>query len=250
MSTEPSHLHSKLMILGCGHSESLEHFNNNAIILTPNGNLLIDCGHTIKHALAQQSMSIEDVDSIFITHNHGDHTYGLERIAYETKFKYKKKVNLIIHEDLLEGLWNHTLKGSLGTNGDGEAVLDDYFNLTLIKDNSFTFKGICFELIKVKHTPGKSTFGLLINKKIFYSSDTIAIPDVIENLQFDVGFHDVTLSDWNPVHATLKSLSESYSTDTKKKLYLMSYEDAWRNHANTVLKNFKGFATQGMSIKI
>lgn len=239
----------KFIILGCGHSESLEHFNNNAMIISSAGNMLIDCGYTIKHALHAQKMSIGDVDSIFITHVHGDHVFGLERVAYESKFKYNKRVELIIHADIYKELWEQTLKGSLGMNGDGEAELTDYFDVTIINGSFFKFHDLNIELIRVKHTPGKCTHGIIINKKIFYSSDTIAIPE-INQLPFEVGFHDVTFSNYNPVHATVFSLIENYPFDVREKLYLMSYEDSWRDYIDLVSNNFKGLAVQGMVIDI
>jgi ribonuclease BN (tRNA processing enzyme) len=238
----------QLLILGCGHSESLVHFNNNAAILAPKGNMLIDGGHTIKHALHQQNMSIADVDAIFITHVHGDHVFGLERIAYEAKFIHNKRITLIFHESIFQELWHETLKGSLGKIGEGEAQFSDYFDLNILKGDSFTIFDTKYQLVPVKHTPNKSTFGLLIDDKVFYSSDTTAIKDTIKNLSFDIGFHDVTLSEFNPVHATLGSLIEQYPNDIKQKMFLMSYEDSFEQYQETVNQEFKGFAYQGQRI--
>ena len=43
---------NELLILGCGHSESDTLFNNNALVTNAKGNMLIDCGYTIKPAVA------------------------------------------------------------------------------------------------------------------------------------------------------------------------------------------------------
>jgi ribonuclease BN (tRNA processing enzyme) len=83
---------NKFLILGCGHSEALTLFNNNAVVINSQGLLLIDCGHTIKHALHNQNMNIGMVDAVFITHVHGDHIFGLERLAFETRYKYQKNI--------------------------------------------------------------------------------------------------------------------------------------------------------------
>lgn len=238
------------LVLGCGHSESLDHFNNNSIVIASDGNLLIDCGHTIKHALAKQQMSIEDVDAIYISHVHGDHVFGLERFAYESKFKYKKRIKLIFHRDLQSELWDQTLKGSLGRHGDGDASLSDYFDVVVLDEYNFSIFGNDYELIPVRHTPGKPTYGLLINKYLFFSADTIALPKLMSVLDFAVGFHDVTLSHSNPVHATLDSLVSLYPAMIKKKLYLMSYEDSWREYIVKVDSEFLGFASQGMIIEL
>jgi len=237
------------MILGCGHSESMTLYNNNAAVLSDSGNILIDCGHTIKHALHDQGMSIADVDAIYISHVHGDHVFGLERIAYEAKFKYKKRIKLIFHSSIMTELWDQTLKGSLGTHGDGEATLQDYYDVTALDDDKFSLFGNDYQLVPVEHTPNKSAYGLLINNKLFYSTDTIAIPGVIKSLDFETGFHDVTLTKSNPVHATLDSLIQQYPEEVRKKLYLMSYEDDWHEYVDIVGREFAGFAKQGMKIE-
>ena len=66
-----------LTMLGVGHSEALANWNNNAMITVDGRRLLIDAGYTIKFALHQQGLTLEDVDAIFITHVHADHCFGL-----------------------------------------------------------------------------------------------------------------------------------------------------------------------------
>jgi phosphoribosyl 1,2-cyclic phosphodiesterase len=204
-------------ILGCGHSESKDHFNNNALIQTSKHNVLIDCGHTIKHALFTQNMSFLDIDSVFITHVTGDHVFGLERLAYESKFKYNKRVTLYIDERIEEELWDKTPSGSLGADRGGVYCLRDWFDILFVKETLTISDDIHLRPVQVKHTSNKLTHGLLINEKVFYSSDTIAIPRIIEKIDFDVCFHDVTLSGWNPVHATLNSLIKGYPKAIRKK---------------------------------
>ena len=234
--------------VGCGHSESLNNFNNNAAIVNDQGMLLIDCGHTIKHALHALEMGINDVDAIFITHVHGDHVFGLERIAFETRYKYNKKVSLYFHESIYTELWDQTLKGPLGKNSEGVAKFEDYFDLHIITGDEFTVFGNHFKIFNVKHNLGKPAFGLTINDYIFFSGDTTQISEIVENIKFEVGFQDVSLTDYNPVHASLPSLIESYSEKVRNKIYLMSYQDNWVEYQNIVNANFKGFAKQGMKV--
>lgn len=239
---------NRFTIIGCGHSESLLHYNNNALVSNSDGTLLIDCGHTAKHALHDLALTIGDIDEIFITHVHGDHVFGLERFAYETRFKYQKRIKLHYHPDIYHELWEQTLKGSLSKIGEGSLAFDDYFELCPLTGPSFVSCGNHYDVFEVAHTPGKKTLGLCVNDKIFYSSDTIAIPEILSELSFEVGFHDVTLSDWNPVHATLASLID-YPEAIRKKLYLMSYEDSWPMFEQQVNAYFSGFAKQGMSVE-
>lgn len=236
---------SDLLIVGCGHSESIRHFNNNAMLRTSEGNLLLDCGYTIKRALDAQSLTIADVDAVYISHVHGDHVFGLERLAYETRYKYQKKIDLIFHESLFDELWHQTLRGSLGRNGEGDAQLEDYFNVKQLSAPHFDCFGHHLDLVPVDHTPGKPAYGVLIDEDVFYSTDTLALPEVLPTLNFRIGFHDVTLSDWNPVHATLDSLISSYPEALCKKMFLMSYEDHFDDYSDAVQQRFAGFAYQG-----
>ncbi|MDI4654292.1 MULTISPECIES: MBL fold metallo-hydrolase [Pseudoalteromonas] len=241
---------SKLIILGCGHSESEVNLNNNAAVLTNEKLLLIDCGYTIKSALKNQGFKISDIDSIYISHVHGDHVFGLERVGYECLFKYKFRPTLFIKKELYKELWDNTLKGSMSKIGEGEASLETFFKVVFIENDSFYFHDIKIETLKVKHTPNKPSFGICIQNKYLYTTDTIAIPETLSKYKFDYCFHDVTLSDYNPVHATLNSLLNSYTKTTRKKMYLMSYEDNWNDYESSVNLNFKGFIKEGDTFDI
>mgnify|MGYP002620632863 FL=1 len=242
-------MNNQALVLGCGHSESLEHYNSNCLVVNDAGKLLIDCGHTIKHALHAQGLGIADLDAIFVTHVHGDHVFGLERVAYESLFQHGRKIELIFHASLYDELWHQTLKGSLGSHSEGSARLEDYFSVTLLHEPSFERFGNNFTLLPARHTPRKPAFALNINQKFFHSGDSLAIPEIVLAQQIEVGFHDVSLSEDSPVHATLASLLEHYPRPVRKKLYLTSFEDHWREHQAVVEEEFAGFCRQGMVVE-
>jgi glyoxylase-like metal-dependent hydrolase (beta-lactamase superfamily II) len=241
---------NELLILGCGHSESDTLFNNNALVTNAQGNLLIDCGYTIKPALAAQGLKLQDIDAVFITHVHADHMFGLERLANEGRYKYQKKARLIVHADLYDELWHQCLKGVLAKNGEGENELSDYFELELLQSDEFELFGNFYQLHRVSHTPGKVCFGLMINHSMFYSGDTVAIPQLLLQLKPELIFHDVTLTEYNPVHASVHSLLSLYPAELCKKIYLMSYEDHWPEYQHMVEQHFAGFARQGQRVQL
>lgn len=238
----------RLLILGTGHSEAIEHWNTNAMIATAKGNLLIDCGFTIKYALRDQGLALPDIDAVFITHVHGDHVFGLERIGYESRFGYNKRVKLYLHESLLGELWDQTLKGSMGLASEGENTLADFFDVIPLKDHQFNYNGVDIRLFNTRHTPRKTCFGIYINEKVIFTSDTTPIPDVIGGWPAEAIFHDVTLRDEHPVHAAVPALLEAYDEPTRKKMFLMSYEDHWREWEDRINAGFGGFARQGQSV--
>lgn len=239
-----------LQIIGCGHSESIKLHNNNALVRSDQGSLLIDCGHTIKHALSHQDLSIDDIDAIYISHVHGDHVFGLERFAYECRYLYDKKIDLYMHKSIYGELWENTLKGSLGRNSEGECSLEDYFNVIFIENDAFEAFGVHYEIFPVKHTPGKPAYGLHINNDLIYTTDTTEILEVLQSRSFTNCFHDVSLTDFNPVHASIYSLIEKYPKNIKEKIWLMSYQDNFSEFEDIADNHFSGFAFEGQKVEI
>ena len=78
-----------LTMLGVGHSESIRHWNTNAMVTAGRRRLLVDAGYTIKFALHDLGLTFADVHAIFLTHVHADHCFGLERMAYECRFQHR-----------------------------------------------------------------------------------------------------------------------------------------------------------------
>ncbi|CBL44017.1 conserved hypothetical protein [gamma proteobacterium HdN1] len=242
--------HPFLQILGTGHSEAMEHWNTNAMIVSSGRRLLIDCGFTIKYALRDRGLGLPDIDAIFITHVHGDHVFGLERVGYESRFRYGKRVQLILHESLQEELWDQTLKGSMGRASEGENTLADFFDVVLLRDDRFDWQGVHCKLFRTRHTPNKISYGLHINEQVIFTSDTTPIPEQIATLPAHTIFHDVTLRDEHPVHAAVPALLSAYTPEMRKKMYLMSYEDYWRDWEPQIQREFAGFAKQGQIVTI
>lgn len=239
----------ELLIVGCGHSESLLHFNTNAAI-RENGRLfLIDAGWTIKPALSALGHGFADIDGIFITHVHGDHVFGLERIGYESRFGLGRRIPLYLLPEIEDELWEHTLKGSMGGNSEGPQTLQDYFDVHLLRDGQLQSPQVSAQLIETDHTPGKQCRGLLLQNRVLFTSDTRPVPGLLD-LDFDIGFHDVTFQTGNPVHASLEELLDVYPASLRKRLYLMSYDDDFLKYQDRVDAEFAGLARQGMTVPL
>lgn len=239
-----------LTMLGVGHSEAIDHWNNNAMITVNGRRLLIDAGYTIKYALRDLGLTLQQVDAVFITHAHADHCFGLERLAYECRFRYGFRPTLYLPPGVYEELWEHTLKGVMGQLGEGPAELADFFDVVLLTGDHFRFEGVSLEFFQNRHTPEKPSYGLFINRKLLFSGDTREIADLVMARDPEVILHDSTLADFNPVHASLRELVDKYPAALRRRMYLMSYEDHFEEYRAQVEANFAGFARQGQEFAL
>src|SRR5690606_26257283 len=106
------------------------------------------------------------------------HYGGLEELAFQSMFRYghrNGKIRLWIANDLVETLWENTLKGGLIFENGGMVTLDHFFEVRLMEEGrtySIT-DDLSIELVSTPHIPGKPNYALFINDRIFYSGDTI-----------------------------------------------------------------------------
>ncbi len=159
--------------LGVGSAQSKTSYNTNFLVLSSTGTrFLIDCGYTAFRSLLDLGLSFADIGGVVITHLHGDHVLGLERLAIETQIVAKKKIPLWVPEDLAGTLWDRILSGVLGgpyrdprTGDKREKALSDFFEVHLIRpDEPFDALGISASAFSVTHLRGRSAYGYLLQE--------------------------------------------------------------------------------------
>ncbi|KOP64088.1 beta-lactamase [Bacillus sp. FJAT-18019] len=219
----------KLQMLGTGSAFAKNYYNNNALIQDENFTLLIDCGVTAPMALHQLDKTFNDVDALLITHIHADHVGGMEELAFMMKMKFNRKLPLYIAEALVEPIWEHTLKGGLYQQGHISS-LQDVFDVYPLKPGVKTdiSPGISVELIPTQHIPGKDSYSLYLNDRIFYSADMVFDPQLLNELvnerDCEVILHECQLQGPGEVHTTLDELL-SLPENIQERTYLMHYSD-------------------------
>jgi ribonuclease BN (tRNA processing enzyme) len=74
-----------LTFLGTGGAfcDFRDNYHNNAMIKTPAGYILIDCGATAVQSLKELGIPVWEVAGVIVTHCHGDHIAGLEQLVWE-----------------------------------------------------------------------------------------------------------------------------------------------------------------------
>lgn len=233
----------KVTMVGTGSALGYKYFTNSCLVESANYNLLIDCGETTPHGLHVMEYDLSKLDGILITHIHGDHVNGLEKIAWTMRYVYQKKIDLIGDLTMLNRLWENTLKGGLEEAEEGILKLEDLFNIVpfrkMYKQGMGSFKSeyywtavnlggsLSIETIKTSHINGKDSFSFFLNEGFFYSSDVRFDPDLFEYLTregVDVIYHDCQLHDYAEVHASLSKLL-TLDEDTQSLICLMHYGD-------------------------
>ncbi|MFB5266286.1 MBL fold metallo-hydrolase [Paenibacillus enshidis] len=219
----------KLQMLGTGSAFAKKYYNNNALLDSGEAKLLIDCGITAPLALHQMGLPITELDAILITHIHADHVGGLEEMGFRMNLIHGRKPVLYLAEALVEPLWENTLKGGMLQKGMFERMEDIFEIRPLVPGQAIDLvPGIQAELISTKHIPGKDSYSLYINERLFYSADMTFDPGMLTKLVQERGcraiLHEVQLLGEGVVHTTLDELL-SLPPELQRMIHLMHYSD-------------------------
>jgi ribonuclease BN (tRNA processing enzyme) len=247
----------ELLFLGTGAAFTVgdDNFQSNLLLTLEHKTLLIDAGGDLRHALYEQKMTHQDINSVYISHLHHDHIGGLEWLAISTKFAptAREKLELIISEDIRYDLWHHALKGGLSTLKNEVAKLESFFNVNLVTlTHQFKWQTITFELVKTIHVyndrelmPCYGLFFNYNNTNIYFTSDTAFSPVHLNHYyqKADIIFHDCeTTSMKTSVHAHFTELV-TLPIDIKQKMWLYHYNPGSLPDAQKA--GFLGFVTKG-----
>ncbi|MBL8604812.1 MAG: ribonuclease Z [Myxococcales bacterium] len=224
----------KVRVVGVGDAFTARYYNACLLVESANTRLLIDAPPALARALRDlgerggETVSLDDVDSVLITHLHGDHCGGLEQLLFWRRFVTQRKCSVYAIAPVLAGLWEGRLRGGMDVLLDGEGArhplrLEDYATLvtlgaegpTEIGDLSIAWRETVHHIptsaLKITHRG--ATFG--------YSADTSFDPSLIAWLaESALFFHETNLG----IHTPLGAL-ESLDAATRAKVRLIHYPD-------------------------
>lgn len=217
-----------LQMLGTGSAFAKRFYNNNALLESGGRTLLLDCGITAPRALFELGRGFDEIDAILITHIHADHVGGLEEMAFQMKFIFRRKPVLYVAEALIEPLWENSLRG--GLEQEDLRSLEDYFEVRPLTPGTPTelLPGLKAELLQTPHIPNRPSYSILFNDFFFYTADMVFDGDLLDHLVEKRGvtaiFHDCQLHPPGIVHADLSRLL-TLPEHIQRIVYLMHYGD-------------------------
>ncbi len=252
----------KLIFIGAGSAFTVaEHNYNSNMLLVDSNNakkLLIDCGSDARHALNELGYSFIDIDNVYVSHLHADHSGGLEWLGLSRKFNANcDHPNLFANELIVDAIWNRTLSGGMRTLQGTRADLTSFFNVHKIAANgSFVWNGITFDTIRTIHTFNDEelmpSYGLFFNinhTKIFITSDTQFTPIELDKFyrEADIIFHDCETGEQHSgVHSHFEQLVE-LDPAIKAKMWLYHYNPGPLPDAKA--RGFRGFVSRGQEFE-
>jgi len=164
----------KLTVIGCGDAfGSGGRLNTCFYIKAENTGLLIDCGATSLSGLKLRGIEVEDIDTIVLSHFHGDHYGGVPFLLLDAMSKGRKKKITVISppggKERISALLDLLYPGT---------VVLPKLNVVFIEyraGEELTTEYLSLTAYPVVHSEGALPHGLRIkidNKIISYSGDT------------------------------------------------------------------------------
>lgn len=84
----------RVQILGYGNAFASELGNSSFYVYNSKHHILVDCGSTVFGELKRRNI-IDKIDTVFITHCHGDHIGSLDTFLYYKRFILNQRVRLL-----------------------------------------------------------------------------------------------------------------------------------------------------------
>ncbi len=215
----------KLTFIGSGSAFTVGDNNYQSNMLLENNakkRLLIDCGSDARLACYELGIGYKDIDAVYISHLHADHTGGLEWLALMTHFDAScQKPQLFTSDTLVGDLWDHVLSGGLSLS----SGLSSYFTVRQIgQELLFTWEEQKFQVIPVRHA-GQYSYGVMFEdagRWVYITTDTEFVPDemMATYKKADSIFHDCeTQNKKTGVHAHYEEL-KTLPREIKEKMWL------------------------------
>ena len=220
-------------VVGVGDAFTALYYNACLLVESGDLRLLIDAPPALARALRDLSLKtsdtvgLDDIDHVLITHLHGDHCGGLEQLLFWRRFVTGRKTTVHAIPDVLAGLWDTRLRGGMDTlmAPDGTTSrlsLTDYAHIEPLADGVTRLGPLEIAWRRTIHHIPTSALQLRAGgRSIGYSADTAFDPALIAWLgACDLFFHETNYG----IHTPLASLCE-VAPELRARMRLIHYPD-------------------------
>lgn len=196
----------RVCVLGIGNAFSALHHPTSFLVQTGDQLLLIDCPDRLARVLrdfsniADMNVRVDDLDSVYLTHLHGDHCNGLEDFAFYKYFLQRQQVRLYSSPSVMDVIWENRLKAAMGSPVDmldpnsRRYTFDDFFVAKTIRPGAQASIGNAVVTTRPSIHP-VPTCGIIITyrgKSWGYAADTAYNAEHVEWLSgCDLIMHEV-----------------------------------------------------------
>ncbi|RED93902.1 MBL fold metallo-hydrolase [Marinoscillum furvescens] len=166
----------KMTVLGCGDAfASAGRFNTSFLLEEELHKVLIDCGASTLIRLKQLNIAVDSIDTIIITHFHGDHYGGLPFLMLSNHLECKRKhpLTIIGPEGIRDRLY--ALQEAMYPGTQPFLTALDLRFLEFQENNWIQAAGVDVYARKVTHAPPSNPHGVKvrIGEQVFgFSGDT------------------------------------------------------------------------------
>jgi ribonuclease BN (tRNA processing enzyme) len=174
----------RLQVLGCGDAfGSGGRFNTCFHVSAGSTHFLLDCGASSLIAMRRFGVDPNTIQTVLISHLHGDHFGGLPFLLLDAQFVTKRKLPLTIAGPPTLTTRLHTLRETMFP---GSADADLGFRLDIIElepQVTAQVNGVSVTLYPVRHPSGAPSYALrcqIGHQTLCYSGDTEWVPVLVE----------------------------------------------------------------------
>ncbi|MEO1089089.1 MAG: MBL fold metallo-hydrolase [Pseudomonadota bacterium] len=231
----------RLTFVGCGDAfGSGGRFNTCFHVDAPKTSFLIDCGASSLVALKRTGIDRNAIETIFVTHFHGDHFGGIPYFVLDAQFFAKRRTPLTIVGPEGTEAWVDRV---METTFPGSAAASRKFDLRLLEadlDTSFAVNGVDVLAKRVRHGPPEGPFQAyrftVAGKTIAYTGDTEWVDALTEiGRAADVLIAEAYFRNKQvPLHLDLATLETQLPAIGPKRLILTHMNDDMLAHAPAV----------------
>ena len=220
-------------VVGVGDAFTARYYNACLLVEAGDRRLLIDAPPALARALrdhslaTQDTVGLDDIDDVLITHLHGDHCGGLEQLLFWRRFVTGRKTRVHAIPEVLAGLWDARLRGGMDTlmHADGSCsalTLDDYAEVRPLGPGVTRLGPLELEWRRTIHHIPTSALRMRVEDQVIgYSADTSFDPGLIAWLAAsDVFFHETNFGEHTPL-ASLLALPDAQ----RRHMRLIHYPD-------------------------